>query len=480
MSFITVAGETQLAVKQGAGQPLNITHFVLANITGLGAEPANRIEAMPAAGDIVADLAVTKNGYVNGNQVVYSLTMDSTVGDFDFNWVGLKDDENVLIAVAYIPTTSKTKTVGNVPGNNMTRNFLLAFSGITATTAISVSAETWQIDFTARLLGIDERERLSNLDIYDAAAFFGSGWQVVRQGSTSTYDVLAGIGYVGGIRINNTATQTVAVASPPKSVWLDVSLEGDISDVTAVVSIIADAAEHPNYTDGNGFDHYLTKIADIAANGDVTDLRIEADHEAKIDPHSQYLTHAEGDAAYDPKGGLAAHTLAGDPHSQYLKEADAVSETDAKAGVATTVKAWSALRVKQAIQALVQAATETVAGIVERATQAEVDAGTDDTRYVSPKKLKGGFTVLMADNGYIVCPTWMGGFMLQWLRPSLSSSPSTFNWVLPFPNSARSCLATDAGSGEVYGLRSDSLTNQSVTISGSGNAGIFYVWAIGH
>lgn len=325
MSFITVAGETQLAVKQGAGQPLNITHFVLANITGLGAEPANRIEAMPAAGDIVADLAVTKNGYVNGNQVVYSLNMDSTVGDFDFNWIGLKDDENVLIAVAYIPTTSKTKTVGNVPGNNMTRNFLLAFSGITATTAISVPAETWQIDFTARLLGIDERERLSNLDIYDAAAFFGSGWQVVRQGTTTTYDVLPGIGYVGGIRINNTATQTVAVASPPKAVWLDVSLQGDISNVNAVVAIIADANAHPNYTDVNGFNHYLTKIADIAANGVVTDLRLEADHEAKSDPHSQYLTEEEGNALYDPLGGLAAHAAASDPHSQYLtkEEGDA-------------------------------------------------------------------------------------------------------------------------------------------------------------
>ena len=450
MSFITVAGETHLAVKQGAGQPLNITHFVLANITGLGAEPANRIEAMPAAGDIVADLAVTKNGYVNGNQVVYSLTMDSTVGDFDFNWIGLKDDEGVLIAVAYIPTTSKTKTVGNVPGNNMTRNFLLAFSGIAATTAISVPAETWQIDFTARLLGIDERERLSNLDIYDTAAFFGSGWQVVRQGTTTTYDVLPGIGYVGGIRVNNVATQTVAVASPPKAVWLDVSLEGDISNVNAVVDIIADANAHPNYTDGNGFDHYLTKIADVAANGDVSDLRLQADHEAKTDPHSQYL-----------------------------RKADAVSQAAAEAGVSTTVRAWSALRVKQAIQALVKSASETVAGIVKRATQAETDAGEDDTRYVSPKKLKGGFTVLMADNGYIVCPSWMGGFMLQWLKPSLLSSPSTFNWVLPFPNNARSSLATDAGSGSVYGLRVDSLTNESVTISGSGNAGAFYVWGIG-
>lgn len=33
-------------------------------------------------------------------------------------------------------------------------------------------------------------------------------------------------------------------------------------------------------------------------------------------------------------------------------------------------------------------ATETGSGIVERATQAEVNAGTDDTRYITPAKLK--------------------------------------------------------------------------------------------
>ncbi|MFP3944944.1 MAG: hypothetical protein ACLFWF_13690 [Alphaproteobacteria bacterium] len=47
----------------------------------------------------------------------------------------------------------------------------------------------------------------------------------------------------------------------------------------------------------------------------------------------------------------------------------------------------------QLAQAIVQrirqtGATTTAKGSVERATQAEVDAGTDDSRYVSPKKLK--------------------------------------------------------------------------------------------
>jgi hypothetical protein len=41
-------------------------------------------------------------------------------------------------------------------------------------------------------------------------------------------------------------------------------------------------------------------------------------HEAKVDPHPQYLTVVEGDAAYAPK----SHTTATDPHPQYLTPAE--------------------------------------------------------------------------------------------------------------------------------------------------------------
>jgi len=309
MGFITISGENQIANKQGNSETLNITHFVLANIDGLDVnnEPVNRVEAMPAAGDIMDTLPVTKQGYVNTNQVVYSLVMDSAIGDYDFNWVGLIDDEGVLVAVTYTPLIQKRKTAGAVPGNNLTRNFLIAFSGIQATTAIAVPAETWQIDFNARLHGIDERERLSNYDIYGHEGFLGDGWKLERVGTSSTYNVLPGVGYVGGIRIAETLTQQIT-ATGPKSVWLDVSMQGDISDMTAVVDFVIDAVAHNDYTDGNGFNHYLTKISDIAANGDVTDVRVDGDglsqHLLDEDPHPQYLTEAEANALYKAKTAI--------------------------------------------------------------------------------------------------------------------------------------------------------------------------------
>lgn len=55
-------------------------------------------------------------------------------------------------------------------------------------------------------------------------------------------------------------------------------------------------------------------------------------HEAAADPHSQYLTQAEGDALYEPDGSVAAHEAAGDPHPQYQTQAESdaryVNETD--------------------------------------------------------------------------------------------------------------------------------------------------------
>jgi hypothetical protein len=81
---------------------------------------------------------------------------------------------------------------------------------------------------------------------------------------------------VGGIRIASAVAQQVTVASPPASIWVDVSLQGDVSDKSAVVAFIADAVTHDDYTDGNGFEHYLTKLADIDGAGDVIDVRTAA------------------------------------------------------------------------------------------------------------------------------------------------------------------------------------------------------------
>lgn len=463
MAFITVAGENQIAAKQGAAQVLNITHFVLAYIAGLGSEPANRIEAMPDAGNIKAELPVTQSGYVNTNQVVYSLVMDSSLGDYDFNWVGLKDADGVLIACTYTPTIQKRKTTGAVPGNNLTRNFLIAFSGIQATTAIAVPAETWQIDFNARLWGIDERERLSNYDIYSHEGFFGDGWKVTRQGATTTYDVAAGIGYVGGVRIASAATQQVTVSGPPKSIWLDVSLQGDISDVSAVVDFIIDAVLHEDYTDANGFDHYVTKIADIAANGSVTDTRANAEFidtpplgdNDKSPVNSEWVQQTIGKVLTKSVAGNSNVTLtAVEAGHGILKFTGALTGNINVIVPASPSRSWIIDNTTTGSYTLTLKTTTGTGVVCSQGYKTTVytdganvyntrdavetpDSSDNSKRLINSAWAKLGLSMSLNSNGYIKFPGWLGGLVIQWGIYSVNASTTaTLNFPIAYPNAA--------------------------------------------
>lgn len=117
------------------------------------------------------------------------------------------------------------------------------------------------------------------------------------------------------------------------------------------------------------------------------------------------------------------------------------SAADAAAGTNNT-KWMSPLRVFQAIAAVVTQATETVFGWAKVATQAQTNAGSDDATIVTPKKLRFGFNILLAQNGYITFPSWMGGLTLQWSRATLATAGGyAWTYPTPFPNAVFNCWA---------------------------------------
>ena len=81
-------------------------------------------------------------------------------------------------------------------------------------------------------------------------------------------------------------------------------------------------------------------------------------------------------------------------------------------------------------------ATETVAGIAEICTLADLLVGSSDTVVATPLKLRLGFAAVFATNGFISFPSWLGGLIIQWglknvplaSTASVSFSPS-FNYV---------------------------------------------------
>ncbi len=269
---ITLAFEQWKAQQGTTGEPVLLDEFVFANVPALDPDqPVDRNETLPPAEQIVHRQAVSRKGVVNDNAVVHSVVLGADVGDFSFNWIGLINKASGTLAmIAHAPLQQKLKTAEGQQGNVLTRSFLMEYNGAQAETGINTPAETWQIDFTARMAGMDERQRLENIDIFGAAAFFGDGYLVGKSGNQ--FYVTKGTGYVAGLRTTLAENLNITVTTRPVKVWLDVCWTGTLTSVWGVQSRITVADNLADYVQ-NGVQHYVFAVAGIDENGNITDLR---------------------------------------------------------------------------------------------------------------------------------------------------------------------------------------------------------------
>ncbi|ENU8846798.1 phage tail protein, partial [Salmonella enterica] len=269
---ITLAFEQWKAQQGATGEPVLLDEFVFANVPGLDPDqPVDRNETLPPAEQIVHRQAVSRKGVVNDNAVVHSVVLGADVGDFSFNWIGLLNKASGTLAmIVHAPLQQKLKTAEGQQGNVLTRSFLMEYNGAQAETGINTPAESWQIDFTARMAGMDERQRLENIDIFGAAAFFGNGWLVGKSGNQ--FYVTKGTGYVAGLRTTLAENLNITVTTRPVKVWLDVCWTGTLTSLWGVQSRITVADNLADYVQ-NGVQHYVFAVAGIDENGNITDLR---------------------------------------------------------------------------------------------------------------------------------------------------------------------------------------------------------------
>ncbi|WP_235375919.1 tail fiber protein [Pseudomonas fluorescens] len=160
------------------------------------------------------------------------------------------------------------------------------------------------------------------------------------------------------------------------------------------------------------------------------------------------------------------------------------------------IKAWNA-PVNQgsidvaALSDLAQQATELNQGTAKVATQAQVDAGADDKTFVTPKKMRWGFSISVSGDmsgSYVVFPTWLGGLILQWGMTNAIASGANYLQAFPvaypminpsvfitYPNTA-----TDAPVGSTYIGQIKGISKANVTIRNLGQASAqFYYFAVG-
>lgn len=272
-SLITPQFERYVAEQTIARGTVQFDEFIFANIPGLNENNLAQYLTMPTSTQIVHRQAVSQSGVINENAVVYSVTIGTEVGDFDFNFIGLINRSKNLLAVAVqTDTVKKIRNKNAMQGNSITRNMLLEFSGAKALTGINVNANTWQIDFTVRLHGLDEKIRLTNRDLYGRAVFFDDSFLVKRK-TGNQFTIQPGTACVEGVRMDLSALYNLTANNLPCSVYADLvhhcTVTGEYQ--TEIKYLTQSKAD---YVDTANHQHYVQILADIDSQGNVTDRRL--------------------------------------------------------------------------------------------------------------------------------------------------------------------------------------------------------------
>lgn len=329
--------------------PVVLDEFVLADIPNLDiTSPINPATGLPPADQIVYRQAVDQRGRVNNNAVAYSIVMDTSVGNFSFNAMYLINKATNLVGMIVYKgreTKTKTDTATGTTGNSLVKSMLMEYDQAAAATVTTVAAGTWQIDYSARLSGMEEQQRLAALALFGAATFFGTGFQVLNK--AGTYKVQPGVGMVGGLRVQLDAEQAVTVSAKPMGVWLDVYRAGTIlSAWDNHITISTSASELTNYTDANGYHHYVAKLGIVGADNAVTDNR-EVSNAADIWASIKQLQQADSDLSSSLTQAVQSLTTALQTHEQSRNHPEASTTelgfvrkaTDAEASLGQAIDA---------------------------------------------------------------------------------------------------------------------------------------------
>ena len=277
----TKAGEALIAQMQAENKVLVIDKFIFANVPNRPAFP-NRDDVVPVE-HVVHESAVHEQGRLTENSVIYSTTLASNVGPFSFNWSGLFCSEhNVLVAINFPPPVDKTVDAPGITGNTLVRSFVLEYKGISETTNITVDPSCWQYDAHKRMSKMDNDTAQAIIDQNGKDWFIDDGFIVTPQ--SSAYSIKAGAGYVSGHRISLDFDRILQVPEKPAFIYVDAFREGSpTGEWQTKFTFVVAVDEKDDYTDAQGVNHFVCKIAQVFEDGSVGDMR-------KLSENKQIIT----------------------------------------------------------------------------------------------------------------------------------------------------------------------------------------------
>ncbi len=267
--------EKYLQNQISVGKAPDMNEMIFAYIPNLDpSQPIDRNQGLPATSTWVHQQNIDQVGKLGDNALVYSVVIPGSVAAFTFNAIYLRDKNVPNSCGMVVHKATETKEAGMAS----TKNLMQQYTGAAQVAGITVDAQTWQIDYQARLLGIEEDMRLANLDNYGHTAFI-QGFDVTQQADPAKYKVAPGVVYVGGLRaeLKNEVIQTIS--AKPTGLYIDVVRTGTVlSKWQNIVTVRASATPLTNYIDQNQQQHYVARLAGINANGSITDWRVKTDN----------------------------------------------------------------------------------------------------------------------------------------------------------------------------------------------------------
>ena len=267
---IVKSGENFFIKQLSKSQPIKLDRVIFANVPGINSNTdINADEKMPTSNQIVHTAPVTQSGLLNDRTVVYSVILDTSVGDFSFNYIGLVNAEtNTLCMVMHTDLTKKIKTTGQRQGNTITESIWLEMDNASESTGVTVNAQTWQIDYSKRLAGEDERIRLTNYDLYNRLVIL-NGFTVTK--NNNQLNVSPGLAYVAGLRVENQTQKSIKVDNN-QSLYIDAWLTGTVTGQWSVNYNLIAGTNLKDY-DKDGFKHFVELIASVDAGGKLSTVK---------------------------------------------------------------------------------------------------------------------------------------------------------------------------------------------------------------
>ncbi|MDW3637946.1 phage tail protein [Vibrio sp. 1291-1] len=277
-SILTAAGKALLAQLNAEEKPLIIDKMIFANVQNRPEYPQPD-DVVPTE-HIVHQEQVEQRGRLSADSVIYSSTLTSDVGPFDFNWTGAYCSEyGVLVTIDHHALTPKTADEPGVAGNTLVRSVVLEYKDIAEITNITVDASSWQYNATERMKKMDSDVAQSIIDQNGKDWFIEDGFLVTPSGSA--YSIKAGAGYVSGNRVAMEFDRSVQVPNKPSFIYIDAHREGTpTGEQVTLFNFVVTAEERDDYIDsstGKDVKHFVCKIAQVHADGSVSDLRPEGE-----------------------------------------------------------------------------------------------------------------------------------------------------------------------------------------------------------